>query len=63
MIYTFKAENASTLSVASQIAEQMGLSFTQQSTYTFDVVAIEDWKLQYFMSQIGAVEVMQVGKR
>ena len=63
MIYTFKAENASTLSVASQIAEQMGLPFTQQSTYTFDVVAIEDWKLQYFMSQIGAVEVMQVGKR
>jgi len=63
VIYTFKAENASTLSVASQIAEQMGLSFTQQSTYTFDVVAVEDWKLQHFMSQIGAVEVMKVGKR
>ena len=63
MIYTFKAENASTLSVASQIAEQMGLPFTQQSTYTFDVVAVEDWKLQHFMSQIGAVEVMKVGKR
>lgn len=58
MIVTIKVDNYSDMTVAALEAEMLGIDFTKVDTTTFDVVVMESWKLDFFLSKIGHAEVM-----
>lgn len=59
MIYTIQVDNYSDVAVASTEAEIMGIPFTDNANKTFDVVIVDEWKLDYFLSKIGHANIIK----